>query len=142
MHTHTTSTSYEKILSANDTGITGGHMGGILIPRTETGLIALFPKLDPAEYNPSVFLEFKAPNGNVYKLRFVYYNNKLHGKGTRNEYRLTYLTDFLRNANSKAGDAFRITRSENGQFVMEIVKKVAQADPSSVIKLRGWNQVC
>jgi hypothetical protein len=137
----TTSISYEKILSANDTGITGGHMGGILIPKTETGLIALFPKLDRTEYNPSVFLDFKAPNGSSYKLRFVYYNNRLHKKGTRNEYRLTYLTDFLRNANSKAGDAFRITRNENGQFEMEVVKK-ADAAPSNVIKLRGWNQVC
>ena len=141
MTTHTTPTSFEKILSANDTGITGGHMGGILIPRTETGLIALFPKLDPAEYNPDVFLEFKSPNGATHKLRFVYYNNKLHGKGTRNEYRLTYLTDFLRNSNSKAGDAFRITRDENGNYEMEVVKKAAVA-PSSVIKLRGWNRVC
>ena len=141
MHTHMKPISYEKILSANDTGITGGHMGGILIPKTETGLIALFPKLDPAEYNPSVFLDFKAPNGSCYKLRFVYYNNRLHKKGTRNEYRLTYLTDFLRNANSKAGDAFRITRNENGEFEMEVVKKT-NATPSSVIKLRGWNQVC
>jgi hypothetical protein len=141
MTPHTTPTSFEKILSANDTGITGGHMGGILIPRTETGLIALFPKLDPKEYNPSVFLDFKGPNGATHKLRFVYYNNKLHGKGTRNEYRLTYLTDFLRNSNSKVGDAFRITRDENGNYEMEVVKKACVA-PSSVIKLRGWNRVC
>lgn len=138
---HTTPTSYEKVLSANDTGITGGHMGGILIPRTETGLISLFPKLDPKEYNPSVFLTFKAPNGELYKLRFVYYNNKLHGKGTRNEYRLTYLTDFLRNSNAKTGDAFRITRDGHGEYEMEVIKKAAITH-SGVIKLRGWNRVC
>ena len=138
---HTSATSYEKVLSANDTGVTGGHMGGILIPRTESGLISLFPKLDPVKYNPSVFLNFKAPNGVLYKLRFVYYNNKLHGKGTRNEYRLTYLTDFLRNTNAQTGDAFRITREVDGGYQMEIIKKTS-VNQSSVIKLRGWNRVC
>lgn len=136
-----TTTSFEKILSANDIGITGGHMGGILIPRTETGLIALFPKLDPAVYNPSVFLVFNDPKGATYKLRFVYYNNKLHQKGTRNEYRLTYLTDFLRSSNADTGDAFRITRHESGQLDMEVIKKPT-AKPSSIIKLSGWNRVC
>lgn len=133
--------SFEKILSANDTGVTGGHMGGILIPKTETGLIALFPKLDPREYNPSVFLNVSAPNGEIHKLRFVYYNNKLHKRGTRNEYRLTYLTDFLRNSNAKTGDAFRITRREDGHFEMDVVRKAAIV-PSTTIKLRGWNKVC
>lgn len=136
-----TNASFEKILSANDIGITGGHMGGILIPRTETGLIALFPKLDPTVYNPSVFLDFKDPNGATYKLRFVYYNNKLHKKGTRNEYRLTYLTNFLRSSNAVTGDAFRITRDETGQLFMEVIKKNT-VKPSSVIKLCGWNRVC
>ena len=133
--------SFKKILSANDIGLNGGHMGGILIPRTETGLIDLFPKLDPAIYNPSVFLNFNCPMGATYKLRFVYYNNKLHQKGTRNEYRLTYLTKFLRNSNANTGDAFRITRDETGQLNMEVIKKHT-AMPSPVIKLIGWNRVC
>ena len=30
---------------------------------------------------------------------------------------------FLRNSNSKEGDAFRITRDENGNYEMEVVKK-------------------
>jgi len=134
-------TSFEKILSANDIGITGSHMGGIVIPRRKTGLIDLFPKLDPAVYNPSIFLDFKGPDGATHKLRFVYYNNKIHQKGTRNEYRLTYLTDFLRSSNAYTGDAFRITRHETGQLDMEVIKKTA-AKPSSVIKLSGWNRVC
>lgn len=134
-------TSFEKILSANDIGITGAHMGGIVIPRKKTGLIDLFPKLDPSVYNPSIFLDFKGPDGATHKLRFVYYNNKLHQKGTRNEYRLTYLTDFLRSWNADTGDAFRITRHETGQLDMEVIKKPT-AKSSSVIKLSGWNRVC
>jgi hypothetical protein len=134
-------TSFEKILSASDIGRTGGHMGGVLIPRTELGLIALFPTLSPLQYNPSIFLNFKAPNNLVYKVRFIYYNNKIHGKGTRNEYRLTCLTVFLRNSNADIGDGFRISRDENGTFYME-VKKHQEEPLSPIIKLVGWNRVC
>jgi hypothetical protein len=137
---HTTQTSYEKVLSANDTGITGGHMGGILIPRTESGLIDLFPKLDPEDYNPSVFINVYDTNGSGHKLRFVYYNNKLHNKGTRNEYRLTYLTHYLRNWNAEAGDRFRITKTEDNRLEMCVVKKVSGG--SGRIILKGWNRVC
>ena len=133
--------SFEKILSANDTGITGGHMGGILIPRTETSLIALFPSLDSEKYNPSIFINVKGDNEAIHRLRFVYYNNKVHKKGTRNEYRLTYLTNFLRDSNANAGDVFRFSRDKNGGFEMKVVKKT-DVQPATVIKLRGWNQVC
>ena len=40
-----------KILSANDTGETGGHQAGILVPR-EPDVISFFPKLDASQYNP------------------------------------------------------------------------------------------
>lgn len=133
-------TSFEKVLSANDTGITGGHMGGILIPRTATGLLALFPTLDPKEYNPSVFINISDANGTSHKLRFVYYNNKLHKKGTRNEYRLTYLTDYLRNANAQAGDRFRISMDDHSRLEMMVVKQKSGA--SDRVLLRGWNRVC
>lgn len=133
-------TSYEKLLSANDTGVTGGHMGGILIPRTESGLIELFPRLNPEEYNPSVFINVFDINGKSHKLRFVYYNNKLHNKGTRNEYRLTYLTDYLRNWNAKAGDRFRITKTDDNRLEMCIVKQ--DSNSSARILLKGWNRVC
>jgi hypothetical protein len=136
----TTPTSYEKVLSANDTGITGGHMGGILIPRTTLGLIALFPELDPNEYNPSAFINIHDINGKVHNVRFVYYNNKLHKRGTRNEYRLTHLTDYLRIWNAKTGDLFRITKTTNGCLEMCIVKQSAAS--SRRIVLRGWNPVC
>jgi hypothetical protein len=136
----TTPTSYEKVLSANDTGITGGHMGGILIPRTKSGLIELFPKLDPKEYNPSVFIKIYDSNERSHKLRFVYYNNKLHGKGTRNEYRLTCLTNYLRNWNAKAGDRFRITKTSDNRLEMSVIKR--KTDESGRIVLKGWNRVC
>lgn len=140
-------TSYEKILSVNDTGGNGTHQAGILIPKTETGLIRLFPYLDPAIYNPSAYITVKGSDGDRFQLRFIYYNNKLHGRGTRNEYRLTCLTDFLRRQRSKPGDAFRITRDENGCLSMEVIKNQAAITTESteipnVIHLRGWSLVC
>jgi hypothetical protein len=135
--------TYEKRLSANDTSETKAHMGGILIPKTEQGLIALFPKLDSSEYNPSVFINVTG-GGAIHKLRFVYYNNKLNGKGTRNEYRLTYLTSFLRHSNAQSGDVFRLTRCQPGTYNMEVVKGSAHAPKvvSGPIRLKGWSKVC
>ncbi len=133
-------TTFEKVLSANDTGVTGGHMGGILIPRTESGLIALFPKLDANDYNPSIFIKIHDINGHSHKLRFVYYNNKLHNRGTRNEYRLTYLTDYLRNWNAKAGDRFRISKRGDDYLEMCVVKQ--DNGGFSSVSLMGGNRVC
>jgi Restriction endonuclease EcoRII, N-terminal len=139
-------TTYQKILSANDTGDTGTHQAGILIPKSETGLLGMLPQLDASVYNPSSYLTVQGSDGDRFQLRFIYYNNKLHGRGTRNEYRLTCLTDFLRRNRSRPGDAFRITRDENGCYSMEIIKDQPQALESSdlpeVIRLRGWSRVC
>ena len=134
-------TSFEKLLSASDLGLTGGHMGGILIPRNQPALIALFPSLNPLQYNPSVDLDFTTSAGLSHKLRLVYYNNKLHNKGTRNEYRLTCLTRFLRNSGADIGDRFRITKTQFGAFYME-VSKTHEKELCPVIKLAGWNRVC
>ena len=143
----TNRTSYEKLLSANDTGGNGTHQAGILIPKSETGLLELFPKLDPTTYNPSAYITVKGPDGAQHQLRFIYYNNKLHGKGTRNEYRLTCLTDFLRRHRSKPGDFFRITRDELGCLSMEIIhathiENIKPQDLPISIRLRGWNRIC
>ena len=139
--------SFEKILSTNDTGCNGSHQAGIHIPKSETGLLELLPKLDPTKYNPSAYITIQGPDGARHELRFIYYNNKLHGRGTRNEYRLTCLTDFLRRHQSKPGDFFRITRDENGFLSMEVIKIVSTVSmevhhtPAS-IHLRGWSRVC
>jgi hypothetical protein len=134
--------TYEKILSANDTSETKAHMAGILIPKTENGLIALFPKLDSTEYNPSVFIDVTG-GGQTRKLRFVYYNNKIHGKGTRNEYRLTHLTTFFRQSNAKSGDKFRLTKTLNGLYSMEVIKKTASTPgfAGGPIRLKGWAKI-
>jgi len=91
-----------KVLSANDTGETGGHQAGILVPR-DPAVLSFFPKLNPADYNPRVHLRFLDDSGTFWEFAFIYYNNKLFD-GTRNEYRLTRMTKYIRQAGLVIGD--------------------------------------
>ena len=88
------SAAITKELSRNDTGETGGHQAGMLIPR-DPEILLFFPKLDPKEYNPRHRLVFRDPLGSKWTFSFIYYNNRFFG-GTRNEYRLTCMTPFIR----------------------------------------------
>lgn len=91
-----------KELSANDTGETGGHQAGILIPKKEE-ILSFFPPLDASSKNPRHMLVFYDENGKKWKFAFIYYNNAYFG-GTRNEYRLTRMTPFMRQRGLRAGD--------------------------------------
>lgn len=112
--------TFIKTLSANDVGATGAHMAGILVPKGDGELLAFLPALDKGELNPSAWIECKTPNDTVLRLRFIYYNNRLHvPTGTRNEYRITHLTKFLRDSGAREGDVFEISR-EDGQYTYRI----------------------
>ena len=145
-----TTRTFIKTLSANDVGMTGGHMGGILVPRGDGQLLAFLPPLDQGALNPSAWIECETPDGQILRLRFVYYNNRLHvPKGTRNEYRITYLTKFLRDANAREGDAFEISREEGkNRYLIRIIPKVETPEPEveddAPVRIRltaGWRQV-
>jgi hypothetical protein len=91
-----TNRTFSKTLSANDVGATGGHQGGILIPKSEAELLSFLPVLDPKVKNPDAWIECEDETGTTRKFRFIYYNNKLHDEGgTRNEYRITYMPPIL-----------------------------------------------
>jgi len=92
----------EKTLSANDTGETGGHQAGILVPK-DARILAFFPELSPHIKNPRAVLDMLDETGREWAFRFIYYNNRFFG-GTRNEYRLTGMTAFFREFNLKVGD--------------------------------------
>ncbi len=100
----------EKILSANDCGLTGGHQAGALIPKDER-ILAFFPKLNDKEKNPRCILHFIDDSGASHRFFFIYYNTKILGCGTRNEYRLTCMTEYIRSANLKVGDTLVFSRS-------------------------------
>lgn len=123
---------FVKILSANDVGATGAHMAGIAIPKGNHGLIGFLPKLDPSKPNPSEEIDCETDSGEVLRLRYVYYNNKMHvPKGTRNEYRITHLTGFLREANAKEGDTFEISRpSPAGRYRIRVISKARALEKS------------
>jgi hypothetical protein len=98
MHPH----SIEKILSANDTGETGGHMGGICVPRADD-ILSFFPRLDATVKNPRAVVDVIDDADREWVFSFIYYNNRFFG-GTRNEYRLTGMTAYFREFNLKTGD--------------------------------------
>ncbi|MBI9047473.1 MAG: hypothetical protein JEZ06_23510 [Anaerolineaceae bacterium] len=91
-----------KILSKNDSGETGGHQAGILVPK-DRRILDFFPDLGTREKNPRTHMSFKDDTEQEWVFAFIYYNSALFG-GTRNEYRLTRMTQFLRVNDLKEGD--------------------------------------
>ncbi|MFT4954901.1 MAG: hypothetical protein ACI8U3_001275 [Brevundimonas sp.] len=138
-----TEISFSKTLSANDTGLTGGHQAGILVPKGDLELLAFFPFLDPAMENPSAWIDVTDEHGQERRLRYIWYNKKLHGTGTRNEYRITHLTGYLRGA--RPGDALVFAGTPgSGRYRIHLEKAggsdVAGGEPG-VIQLSGWRRV-
>ena len=128
-----------KVLSANDTGETGGHQAGLLIPK-EPRLLSFFPSLNKKAYNPRVHLQFIDDSGSYWEFAFIYYNNVFHG-GTRNEYRLTRMTRYMRSAGVVAGDEVILSRKE-GRYRVAF-KRARQVDmKDGVLRLgSGWRVV-
>ena len=71
-----------KFLSANDTGLTGGHQAGIYISKPAVPI--LFDQAGTKGQNCEKWVKVKWCNDFETDTRFIYY-----GKGTRNEYRIT-----------------------------------------------------
>lgn len=102
-----------KVLSCNDTGVTGGHQSGICVPK-DRRILDFFPVLLAEEKNPRVYLTFIDDEGQSWTFAFIYYNNIYYG-GTRNEYRLTRMTKYIRTNLLKEGDEIILYVDENEQ---------------------------
>lgn len=98
-------------MSANDTGETGAHQAGILVPK-DPNILSFFPKLDSKQYNPRVHLRFLDDSGTFWEFAFIYYNNAFFD-GTRNEFRLTRMTKYIRQASLAVGD--ELILSQDGE---------------------------
>jgi hypothetical protein len=107
-----------KRLSANDVGTTGAHMAGILVPKKDNTL-QFFPSLVSSEKNPRVPLVFRDSGGGRWVFNFIYYNNALFG-GTRNEYRLTGMTRFIRQNNLAEGDEVVLRRRDDATLTVDV----------------------
>lgn len=127
-----------KVLSANDTGETGGHQAGILVPKEER-LLSFFPRLDSGQYNPRCHLKFVDDGGTFWEFAFIYYNNSLFD-GTRNEYRLTRMTKYIRQANLVAGDEIILLRDDDDRYRISHKRKYqTERAKSGALKLgTGW----
>lgn len=142
--------SYEKALTKNDTGETGGHQAGIVVPRKNAGLLDFFPALELEEFNPDAWIVCEDPDGEQWKMRYIYYNGKTFSpaKSTRNEYRITYMTKFFSKWGAKSGDSVVFTSTDNPtNFKIRIKPNEDQCEniysinePKPIV-LKGWRPV-
>jgi len=72
-------------------------------------------------------------NGVEYPVNFIYYNGKLHGTSTRNEYRLTGILPFLRDQSAQDGDFLVLERGADSGYRVSIIQSVP--DHADVIKI-------
>lgn len=134
-----------KVLSANDTGETGGHQAGLLIPRKQE-ILSFFPQLDRDQLNPRAHLHFEDEEGRNWEFAFIYYNNKFFG-GTRNEYRLTRMTKYIREAALRTGDAVILQRLADGSHAISYRREneivvAERAEGGTVLQLgSGWKVI-
>lgn len=130
----------EKILSRNDTGETGGHQAGILIPKTQE-ILSFFPSLDDHEKNPRLLMTFYDHLGEQWTFSFIYYNNKFFG-GTRNEFRLTGMTRYMNTYNVKSGDSLILHSDTNGFYYVKYKKDGIKVSKNAPLKLsNSWKVV-
>ena len=133
--------TFEKILSANDTGESGSHQAGILVPKSVPELLDFLPKLADGIKNPDTLLDCCDKDGTWWRWRFIYYNNKFYDiKGTRNEYRITRMTRYLKLFGAKAGDRLQFTQRKDGGYNIVLIKSTIRKS-NQTIKLAGWRRV-
>jgi hypothetical protein len=129
-----------KVLSANDTGDTGGHQAGILVPK-EKDVLAFFPALDSNQYNPRCHIRFLDDGGSYWEFAFIYYNNALFD-GTRNEYRLTRMTKYIRQAGLAPGDEIILSLDRDIYRISHRRRGQKERTPGGVLKLgTGWRVI-
>jgi len=137
--------TFTKPLTANDTGESGAHQAGIHIPKGENELIAFLPELDASQKNPDAWISCRDELGKDWAFRYIYYNNKFHdAEGTRDEYRLTHMTKYFREAGAKEGDEFEITGVAGcSEYQIRVVKCQLHGVPvqAGPIRLKGWRRV-
>lgn len=131
--------SITKILSKNDTGETGAHQAGMLIPKQEE-ILSFFPSLDSTVKNPRHFINFIDDSDCSWKFSFIYYNNKFFG-GTRNEYRLTCMTPFIKSTGLKAGNVLTLKHNISGEYRISYVRD-SEVDDGEILRLgTSWKVV-
>jgi hypothetical protein len=133
--------SITKLLSKNDTGETGSKQVGFLVPK-KTEILSFFPMLAPNTKNPRALLRFEDEGGSRWDFAFIYYNSKFYG-GTRNEYRITRITEFIRRYALKVGDQLTLIRDDDGAYHIRFTRHNGPAvDEKGVLRLgQQWRVI-
>ena len=119
---------FTKVLSPNDVGLTHSHQAGFLIP-LRVAKLNYFPKLDVFIPNPRESIDFiLVDSEEVLSLNYIYYNGRTLGFSTRNEYRLTGATKFIKRMGLLAGDELCFGWTGQNSFAL----KAVQSKPESV----------
>jgi hypothetical protein len=126
-----------KILTANDVGATGSHQAGIVVPKSITGY---FPALDESLMNPDAWIDVVTELGDE-RWRYIHYNNRVVGSGTRDEYRLTHVTGFLRTAAARVGDALELERVDDYRYACDVRAAELGADTLTLTTSGPWRVV-
>ena len=84
---------------------------------------------------------FVDDGGTFWEFAFIYYNNRFFD-GTRNEYRLTRMTKYIRQAALAVGDEVILLRDGDRYCVSHKRKQQVERAQGSVLKLgTGWRVV-
>ncbi|MCX4219844.1 hypothetical protein MKZ87_19550 [Pseudomonas sp. MCal1] len=130
-----------KKLSPNDAGKTGTHQAGILVPK-KSEILTFFPTLERGTKNPrQTIVMFEEQDNTRWEFCYIHYNNKLFG-GTRNEYRLTGMTNYLRSTNANVGDIISFSKNDDLSYKIKIIRSRTSnndnATCDTLILTSGW----
>lgn len=130
-----------KLLTANDVGATGAHQGGMHVPKTMPELLSFLPDLNAGSLNPSAWITCLDEYDEIWKFRYIYYNNKFHSlNGYRNEFRITHTTKYFKRNLALEGDSFIITKALDEKHYR--IRLAPQTSTSTdVVKLAGWREI-
>lgn len=118
-------TSISKVLTSNDLGLTGTHQAGIHIPKQQD-FLDFFPALNPEAENPRASFSCRdQASGRTIRFNFIYYNNRRRC-GTRDEYRLTGMTIYLRTCNASEGDVLVFEKTNSGSVDIRCDRPTAE----------------
>jgi hypothetical protein len=139
-----------KKLSRNDTGETGSHQSGISIPKS-VAHSSIFPKMSTAILNQRREISFIDEGGREWKLQYIYYNDKYHGKPANichDEFRLTYTNAYIKEHNIKAGDQIWFAIDESGNRHIGFLREgqepkqtYKEEDGFVILKIRSWTSI-
>jgi len=128
-----------KTMSATDCGLTNTHQAGMFVPKDDA-LLRFMPRLDLAKENPEAKFVCIDPAGETWNFRYIYYNKRLFGTGTRNEYRITGTSKFIKKFEIRTNDELIFQLQAENLYRVEIAHQSNQPISNHVV-LRGWRQI-